>query len=766
MLSGSEDAAALSASTPPVGPAPRCGRPKLSPARLVPAGKACFHVHVGKLVDGGSSAGPALRPDWDAIRGDFKRRQTRVVRRELARVTGIDVNRLSEVLDGDNDDASVSALQAAFNACAAGEHDVLLAAYLYAVGLDEWEHSADWKRIRRLDRLVRRAKPPTPDPVVELFLHQLTSLGEAMAVENGLNCSCPTSVETRAAAVIASAEAAIECVTALGPNLTPAAAILHEMASAELAFFQGVKAAAAAVQTYIDGGPDAPAALNGVAVELALAENAPALTGDVYASELHAHRLTIESMAAGWPRLHVDRAKVVWCYPFAVNGPPPTEVLGVVSTQAARWTFAGLSPIDIGEVVLTDLWNGQLLADRRYRCLGVTLPGPSVQTTGHPVPITGYAMELRFSRLGNHYLRIERWEEDATLHDVHQAMRRATAHMGAEAVTCDSHEWEGIADLARAILDDLGRALAASFPVATTLISDTEVHVIVATRAVSIENADGQRSDASTEKALATTGATLFLHPVHQAATSLEEWIRYPRIDFRDLNLLAEPGFAGDVAVRTSNTTFLLTPGAPDWLALEYEEMAEFVASLPTLLDSWRRTIEVLVAQAADDMRADISDPEALRDVEERQLELRRTITDARMMLANLHSGALCLTSVQRRLLDRIYDAAHLSHVERDLQAQFDVAAEMYAQLASVRARIEEEQRELADQRVQSNRRVFELAIAVLSITGIAELAGLINSAFGISETGRRLEVYIIIGLVVIVGAVLGRQWWKERSAI
>ena len=87
-------------------------------------------------------------------------------------------------------------------------------------------------------------------------------------------------------------------------------------------------------------------------------------------------------------------------------------------------------------------------------------------------------------------------------------------------------------------------------------------------------------------------GASLLFHPVRHLATALEEWIRYPHpiVD----NLLEQQGFADDLVARTDNTTVTYMPASAEWLVDEYQEMIEFVASIPPLLTLWQNRVQHL----------------------------------------------------------------------------------------------------------------------------------------------------------------------------
>ena len=67
--------------------------------------------------------------------------------------------------------------------------------------------------------------------------------------------------------------------------------------------------------------------------------------------------------------------------------------------------------------------------------------------------------------------------------------------------------------------------------------------------------------------------------------------MRYPVPDALGANLFQDLGYAGDVAVSTPNTTVFLQTTMPNWLLLEYQEMAEFAASLTPVFEAQRQIL-------------------------------------------------------------------------------------------------------------------------------------------------------------------------------
>jgi hypothetical protein len=708
------------------------------------------------------------RPDaspaaaWAEIEQGLRRRDTTALLREVRRVADLDGQAIVAALgDGRFGELADHIEHALADAVAASAPDgpALIAAFAYALGLEAWEASTDWETVRHLADAVERAfarvldDARSPDrEIVALYLRRLRSLDHAMRAENALNCSCPVDIRRHAAKALDAAEQALVDVDGFGVAPPAAALVVRTLASAERVFFAGVITAAEAAETYIDAPADARHRLEVALEQLCEAERESSIMGDVYESELRAHRLTVGAMRDGWPRLHFDRAKIVYCYPFVIDDLDPDELTTIVRRGGLSWTLAGVRPIDQRTVRLTDMWEGSAEEKHRHGCESLELPGFTVQTSGDPEPLGDYDVEVRFSRLGNHYLRIARWEDDATLHDVYQAMRRATDQMGLEPVSCGGTEYEGVADLARHILSDVESRLRDERAGATVTAEIAEVHITVAIRNLSVEEADGSRRPATPGDLAATTGGSLLLQPMRQAATSLEEWIRYPVPDLDAINLFGNEGFQGDIAARTANTTVLFAPGLPDFMLIEYEEMAEFVAALPAVLRYWSTGLQTQTSEAvrnAAELDAGSAGSTSLRDVEHDHLVLRHRMTEARMMLAHVRSASLCLTRAHRTFLDRLFEAAHIPHLEDDIQAQFDVADALYAQLSEHQVRLEETRRQRLERRQDQ-------LVALLGFIGLTDLFVLANTGWHVGSIGMRFEV---VGLVLFLALAALLTW-------
>lgn len=88
--------------------------------------------------------------------------------------------------------------------------------------------------------------------------------------------------------------------------------------------------------------------------------------------------------------------------------------------------------------------------------------------------------------------------------------------------------------------------------------------------------------------------------------STLEEWARFGTLPPDNSGLppnLADSSFAfpSDFVGRTLNSTFIVMLDTPNWAILEYEERAEFVASLSPLIEGWlNELVEAIEAEQAD----------------------------------------------------------------------------------------------------------------------------------------------------------------------
>jgi hypothetical protein len=554
----------------------------------------------------------------------------------------------------------------------------------------------------------------------------------------------------------------------LGPGHEGARAFVRTRVEIDALYFRAIDAVCRGVLAYVGGGADMPTVLACAIDDVSKAERDPVLAGDVYRSELRCHRLGLEALVDAWPRLHVDSANVIYCSPFAVPQVEPANLVAAAKAASPGpdgWMPAGV-PSRVEDLRVSDMWEGPAPETQRFAGVAVHLPDLTVPTGSGELSLS---VELRLSYLGNHYLRLDHWLDDASIHDLNQTMRRAMRQMGREPFSFGDRSFDRISDLARYLIRSLVDHLVppagtggtggtagtggtggrhAPAPVAGqdgVPVREAYPHVIVTARQLSLV-APGPggtrvvRRDIAIDEVRRANGAALLVQPVHQAASILEEWSRYAMPDLDGGDVLQAFAFVGNFAYRTTNTTFSLLRGMPEFLITEHQEGAEFVASLPALLEGWISQVRGADTSYTARSTAD--------EINARQLELRVLMTKAHTVMTQLRSADLCLTAVHRELLDRLFEVAGVGRLENELRSQFAVLDAHYAELSTVLAKREEERQEI---------RTFLLGGAAV-LVGIPSLAGLLQ----LFDSGVRahpaldtVEAACLAGLVLFFLVVL-----------
>lgn len=746
---------------------------------------------------------------WPQIVKEFRERKSNTLWQTLRSVYGVElrtVDRLADlVLDprrGISPTKATEALESAFEqATRKSGGGLLLALYIYLQCLDIWELSGEWDLIRALLEAFAQATVRTQERVaqrdrleaelIRLTVRHAGSIDAAMAVENGLNCSCPVAMGEHARRVVESARGVRDATSSPMPDspLEHVRAFLNASATTDQVYFSTVAEMAEVVCSFLDAADGDRGAAQGAATQalgrvidnMAEAERHEAISGDVYESELRTHRLTLAALAetAERPRLHLDKAKLVYVYPFTVRVKDgQTAAAAAVISRAREVIEETHPPPPLGRVVpvsltalnLSDVWHSTDPHGRKYRGVSLRLPDLHVVTTAGE-PIGPFRSELRLSELGNHHLRIESELRDASLHEVNQAIRRGSPLMGKEDIgygngNCSS--WSRFIEFAREVAGGLGDLLGDD----ATVHLRSGCHVVLSLRSASVVEPSGRRRPATDSDLFTMTGSSLLFGHIHQWASALEEWVRYPQPDVE--NLVKGLGFADDLVVRTPNTTLLALLSSPNFLILGYEEMAEFVATVPALLEVWTAEIAEPITQDADALdqltqlleQADAGSSFAAHERRFRQLDrghvqLRKLMVEAGSLLALIHSPTICRTLVHREFLDRLAHAARLHLLESDLEAQIAEADALYDRLSVLH------QRE-SERRQQRLRRITEAILAVLAGTSVASVVQLYNDYARPSATVVYLEllgVGLIMTATVLAGRIIAvvRRSWRKR---
>jgi hypothetical protein len=668
------------------------------------------------------------------------------------------------------------------------------ALYVYARALGEWEQTDEYDRIKLVTRELGNAvrapdRRDAPDgQVLQVIADQAELIGEAMDVENGMNCSCAVAMGRHAGRLVEGMTALLARQDLLaGAGSSGVLAQLRSDARCHRVAYEAVREMADGLYDFLmDGGNDV-AVLARVADRLRAAEDDPAVRGDVYASELRTYRTAVEALesAAESPRLILDAADITYLYPFALGPPkketeraePPAAAVAQAPAESSdaapgdepeklpdqafdeweRWRLgaARVRPERAEKYERTGMWR-----DRHPGCL-VALPLLEIDTTAGE-RLRGLTPEILIHKDGNHYLRItyplapvrvaDGAGRPADLHDLNQAMRRASRGMGAERIAAASAadalgtrsgaSWPRLMVYAEEIIMGVARALGREVEVDV----DRDCHVVITAREVSVEDRSGRRPAGPADLREAV-GSSLLLNPVRQLATSLEEWIRYPPP--RSADLLDGLGYSEELVVRTANTTVLFTPASPDWFTDQYREMAEYIASLPALLHDQYNRLHGHAEQLRQDLHGaeDMPVTPALADLHKRDIELRELESSFRGRAEDIRAPALSRTFTQRELLRRLWDASGLSDLERGVSRQHEVLQAVAERLSATLKSVEQKQHERRQRLLQ----VLGALLTALSITGVLSWANALDQEGLTTILAEVLLLALIIVLVIFL---------------
>jgi hypothetical protein len=483
------------------------------------------------------------------------------------------------------------------------------------------------------------------------------------------------------------------------------------------------------------GGGSAAGLARAVATLRAAEERLP---DGVARSELRAHRYNVEALAAAADRpwLRLDHGKVVYLYPFGLyadtsgdrdGGVPDTRDLDAVPDfaeqmvdaacrTAHRWTVAGWQIADqphlvVEELLLDDIWKGDDPLGRQYSGMAVTLPDLTTTDVDRPAaaPVTIRA-ELRLSRLGNHYLRLECELSGATPPEVYAAMLRAAPEFGdlvqlgtplrpADDPAGSDRAWRRLSDFATEVIGDAAGQLATHSGLEVRAsVRPGMYHVLVSVDRGALVPPDGTDPvpTATAYDAAGAIGAQHLCHPVRHGFSSLAEWLRYP-VQPGTLPVVDVPEFTGDLLLRTCNTTLVVTPGTPDYMLGTIEETAEFVASLDGMFAGWqdqvaeyytdvKRHLARMVARLEQGESppdpADLASAAYEKDtrdlvemqgrLEAQQLRLHQFVMASRLSLMFVTSPALVTSPVVRTTIDKLLEAAKFDALRRDFEGMID----------------------------------------------------------------------------------------------
>lgn len=657
-----------------------------------------------------------------------------------------------------------------------------LLAYLHYECDQTWEVSYHfppmWATLRGACAawLRLQIEAPVTDPVerasAEAFLALILVLDLEIQIENVTTAGLLREAARLAGESSAQARAAADLAGALTVAAPAVARYVGGWARACGVYDGALSTASGAVADLLDGTGDrlheAIEALRAAEEELG---SRPGEPDNADASELRAHRFSLEELRDSRSRewLYVDTAQVVYMYPFALRGREPEDVVDAAARSASRWRLCGFEPAEVHQRFnLDDVWHSSDAERRRFDGVEVVLPdvvlrGPAGFEDAGPV-ITTLRAQLRLSRLGNHYLRLEGDLVDADPQDVYTALMRAAPEHGRIDVTCGGgvHRWPRLADFAIDVIEE------ASFALGTTMSARPGMFQVL----LNVYAASLGRGPAATDRTEVrglgqvtdAVGSAVLFQPVTNMINTLAEWSRYPKPS-PDAVISGATNLRDHVITRTCNTTVQLGFGLAHWSLGTAGTVAEFAATLEGLFAGWFDELGSFqqMVRAIPEPRGDESVDQLqvlVHDLRQAQIRLHKMITEARSTLALISSPALVASPVVADQLSTMVAAAGTERRSRDLARRAEEVLDerlgrSLETLARQRAERDDEYAKQADER---RAKWFNVLTAIVAGVGFSGVGQIFQSGFQIQ--GWR-GTWTIVSAIMLLALSVGLVTWR-----
>ncbi len=501
-----------------------------------------------------------------------------------------------------------------------------------------------------------------------------------------------------------------------------------------------------------------------------------------YLSEIRADRLSLSALneKKNSPWVKVSRGKVVYVYPFSLRGISPIQVLKLVSENARQWELAGATPATVNNSLrLDDVWNGSDAFKRQYEGALISLPEVEVRNIDGQ-RLRHVKAEVRFSKLGNHYVRFTADVTDAGPADLYAMALQGTSEFGYLRINFRDRreqDWIRLAYLAKDIAENVAvrlNELNASTSVTT---SHGPFHVVLAVHAAF--TSIGPTSNHVTgeirtvEELLTTFGSEILVNPVTQLVGALAEWSRYTKGDY-PTNSITD--LTGQEIVRTPNTTAIISPGAADFTQRTRTTMVEFAASVEGLFAGWSeelvdhysriRHFRDRIDRANRDSRASVRQLATLaRELEAEQNNLHSFATGVRSTIALFNSPYLTASPVLSNFLRLVLERGGFQYKVAELNAMLeDISKDQLGAAIEKLTKQREEQEALAVERERRARQgKMEVFLGVIATMGISGVVQVLQVGF-FEDENAAVWALASVSTILVLAVTLGISFWPRND--
>jgi hypothetical protein len=447
-------------------------------------------------------------------------------------------------------------------------------------------------------------------------------------------------------------------------------------------------------------------------------------------SKLNAHRQALERLQESQdekrPWMRVDEGRIVYLFPFGVNGIDYDQITGRLKRAHER-PAGSVRPTAVLDhfTYHADIWEPRLERGKRFDGLELLLPKVRLHVDEETVEELTAA--VRFSPMGVHCLRLERTLEDLYPSELHAAMFRAAREHGAIEVVCEGvdRRWDRLSRFASDLIQHqlLGQLAGGDAPVT---IHRGRSHVLVRVLRASERRREFEPHIGGMDRPmvqdghrlLTLVGSSVLLHAAPDAKESLWDWVRLSDDHSRQI---WNQRNHGDLLISTENTTVIAALDAPNFISGDLEAVAEFTACLSGTLATWNHQLDSYRASVTGFIAA-YNRPGADRSAQLEAMKAARTRmlgfeSETRQVVSLLHSPNLLRSPSNAAALRRLLA---VSGVDEQLES-------FEARLGEVMA----DQSEATLQRWEGDRqqRVRDSTTAAVSALSICAAIGIWQAA-------------------------------------
>ena len=548
-----------------------------------------------------------------------------------------------------------------------------------------------------------------------------------------------------------------------------------------------------------------------------------ALGDDVYASELPAYGMALKAwhrrLDAPPPSVRLDSVNITYIYPFTfpgIEGQRVQEIVMDYGRGESIPSLGGLAPTKPEKLELTDMWTHGGRGAEINSTVVMEMPALNVCLRNDESAACSYNVEFRFNEPGNHYLRVDlELKRDAggqgqkpTLNNINQALRRSTVYSGEHDIvpelvdTPGADSWYFITDFAKDVINDLADKIIESARPRPThrdeglwtrirrdrdntdalraeaeatekcwFNPDFDYRIVVAIQAVSVLH--GKPSGDAMQTAIEDTYGPVLLQLLGRETTTLDEWICWGETQPRS-NLLGDACFPSDFAMGTASTTVLYMPSTPRWARSGYQEVAEFAASLPSLIRQSRSSLDEKLNNVDSFMQRD---DDSQINVQEQELDWRRSdlhnsLKHLRKLRTYLVPSQLVSLRAEGGFLESLYQQSRLPELKEDIDSYIERGRASIDRMNMREVRLHDHR----NRKYQDVVQWLLFAVGTFSLSGVAALFLTLYYGAEIPGTNTKGEPgnqlhwkggLIVIGvyaLVVAAGFLI--YYWARRTQL